>query len=713
MGDSFGPSQKAIQPQKYPRRQSQVVDTPTARDDIYKAELKAAKSRCSEAHQVLLAAPDNGDADYLNACQKDVERATAHFTQVARRIHQERLDIQEKIEELELRERVYKARPGVARRVCTNYLADPEAPPIPVQDQVEGEALSANTIPESRSSPLSGSPGQLSIAKSLVTTPPPAPAEPSASTPSAHDNRRLRSSDTEPLHPNKRKRRVVSDVSLTDETITLNEVENGPKDYYIVYLDGIPYVLVCKEHGIIFRREGIIKDGDGVINSAQNHLRKHKNKDPHSKLTYRTVIATFGIRVLDCSQDDANRNNDFVLAKQNAGNGQSTRYRQSARNKRPTRKSASLAAIADDNTDTAPNTGRARPATIDTEPQPGEVWETTYDDGKNNAVLILPWKCSNRHGIPDWVKAVEDTDLINTYPSCYRYAPNSKTWEWAIGYRLCTTKGSSRKYPVIYFDDEYTKNHNIGWEPLSVLKPYNPRNSVVPYKTLADEYLRERGGPRRRNAQPTEGPVSNGVNITGDTSANEGFEVSYNRTSGTDYASPEERQSSITAGKQAIRCPVTVAPRVPFPDHDGLPGYEEPCRSSDERPAFNCHGDYMGVDSLAINGSADISGSTDSCMLFVSSTFQLSTNLDGHSYRGVEDLSVSDGAQAGPSSRSAVVKSEKRFKAIVQARDATAVAYDNILAGLPSTSTSAPRQPVSPDNASRPRLFNRSESRPS
>ncbi|KAL6917384.1 hypothetical protein FSST1_008879 [Fusarium sambucinum] len=671
MGDSFGPSQKAIQPQKYPRRQSQVVDTPTARDDIYKAELKAAKSRCSEAYQVLLAAPDNGDADYLNACQKDVERATAHFTQVARRIHQERLDIQEKIEELELRERVYKARPGVARRVCTNYLADPEAPPIPVQDQVEGEALSANTIPESRSSPLPGSPGQLSIAKSLVTTPPPAvnqpghplaltneqedviqPAEPSASTPSAHDNRRPRSSDTEPLHPNKRKRRVVSDVSLTDETITLNEVENGPKDYYIVYLDGIP-------------------------------------------------------------QDDANRNNDFVLAKQNAGNGQSTRYRQSARNKRPTRKSASLAAIADDNTDTAPNTGRARPATIDTEPQPGEVWETTYDDGKNNAVLILPWKCSNRHGIPDWVKAVEDTDLINTYPSCYRYAPNSKTWEWAIGYRLCTTKGSSRKYPVIYFDDEYTKNHNIGWEPLSVLKPYNPRNSVVPYKTLADEYLRERGGPRRRNAQPTEGPVSNGVNITGDTSANEGFEVSYNRTSGTDYASPEERQSSITAGKQAIRCPVTVAPRVPFPDHDGLPGYEEPCRSSDERPAFNCHGDYMGVDSLAINGSADISGSTDSCMLFVSSTFQLSTNLDGYSYRGVEDLSVSDGAQAGPSSRSAVVKSEKRFKAIVQARDATAVAYDNILAGLPSTSTSAPRQPVSPDNASRPRLFNRSESRPS
>ncbi|KAH6992789.1 hypothetical protein EDB82DRAFT_535863 [Fusarium venenatum] len=566
MSDPFRPSEMAIRLQKYHRRcELLFVDTPTPRDDVFEVNRRNAEAWHRKTDEMWLASLKNEDVFSSQARKKVSDHVKENLAQIVYRNEDEQRKGLGKKAENALKEHLDILGP-VARRVCTNWLSDQEAPPTPMQDRVEDEALSANSITESRSPILPCSLDKSIIVASTVTAPSfvvdepdqslvvtnehqdvirhVEPAEPSASTPSTQNNRRPRSLDTEPLQPNKSKRRFVSDVPLTDKTITLYQVENGPKDYVIEHFGGIPYVLECAEHGKEFHVRG-------AINSAQTHLRTPEHYDtannPDISLTWDKVIAKLGKRVLYCTLYDAKRNNAFVLGKQNVRNGQSTRTR------------SSLTAIADDNTDAAPNSSRTRSVT-----------------------------------------------------------------------RL-----------------------------------------------------------RQYNARPIEGPVGNSVNIADGTSANETSKVFYNRTAGTDYASPEERRSLITAGKQAIRRPVAVAPDVRFPACDGLPRYEEPYRPSDNGPDLDHHGDHMEVDCRTINDSADSSDSTGYYLPFVRSTFQLgSTNYDSHLHREVEDLSMSDGAQAGPSSRSAVVKSEERSKARVQARNAAEVAYSRILADPPSAATS-------------------------
>ncbi|KAG8671947.1 hypothetical protein FPOAC2_05310 [Fusarium poae] len=198
------------------------------------------------------------------------------------------------------------------------------------------------------------------------------------------------------------------------------------------------------------------------------------------------------------------------------------------------------------------------------------------------------------------------------------------------------------------------------------------RESNVPFKAQVEKYLPECG---RRNSK-IGGPIGNNINVADESSTNGSSEALYNCPADTNQPSPEERRSSITAGKQVIQGPVAVSSDIPFTDYDGLPGGEELRQARGNEPDLNSHDDSMEVDSRTISDSAD---STDTVFPFTSYSFQLgSNNRDSNPHQRVEDPSMSDGAQAGPSSARPLDPDRMLFNARLQAKYAAAAAYHNM-----------------------------------
>ncbi|EKJ74242.1 hypothetical protein FPSE_05539 [Fusarium pseudograminearum CS3096] len=697
MGDPLGYSAKAKRLREYHRRwMSQVDDTPMPPDDIYHVELEAAKKKVQDANQACLKAAASGD----------VASSIAFFTRAVEQQEEIKLRVKQKEaenkEECEVREFLDILGRPFFERVYIRWLAGQQTLSTPAQESVDEEACPITAITELQLSPQVLSPQQPTSADSSSAIPsaiptPPAddPSHPRTTrnkqqdlaegvgrptfTPSTRNGKRPPSPKTVPDSANKRikkpDRRDRPTGPFAKRTITFAEVHddgNAAKRYWIEEFRFHYYILECKDKAC-----NILFDRWSPVRHAMAHLKGPKHLNNHKvSLNYAKVLSKFGTQVVDCTSELLEENNKVTLRAINGDERAQTRE--------------SIAINADNNEDSA------RCAHDDSAaPQPGQVFETNYDDAQNSVVLILPWECCDRRGIPQWVPDVESTELIKVYHPCHWYSHSTRTYIWAPTYELHTSKSAFRKYPVMYFEgSQFPQNRSFNWVNLQDLTAYNPQDSNVSYKSQVDKYLHERRRLLRCKTRPAKGSVAGTDNTDDDTSATESSDDS--PSAGTPNSSPGIEPLSMT-GDRVVRRPVFRAPNPSSSYGIGPRSYGEPSRASGHFSDSEQHADQMEVDSRTIRDSED------SCLSKTTthengphsrSTLQCgpAVNRHGPTHQEDENMFMSDDAHAGPSSARAVVPSEARANPKMQAWDETMAALDNVLNTVSSTSKTAQKQ---------------------
>ncbi|UZP38085.1 hypothetical protein NXS19_005901 [Fusarium pseudograminearum] len=698
MGDPLGYSAKAKRLREYHRRwMSQVDDTPMPPDDIYHVELEAAKKKVQDANQACLKAAASGD----------VASSIAFFTRAVEQQEEIKLRVKQKEaenkEECEVREFLDILGRPFFERVYIRWLAGQQTLSTPAQESVDEEACPITAITELQLSPQVLSPQQPTSADSSSAIPsaiptPPAddPSHPRTTrnkqqdlaegvgrptfTPSTRNGKRPPSPKTVPDSANKRikkpDRRDRPTGPFAKRTITFAEVHddgNAAKRYWIEEFRFHYYILECKDKAC-----NILFDRWSPVRHAMAHLKGPKHLNNHKvSLNYAKVLSKFGTQVVDCTSELLEENNKVTLRAINGDERAQTRE--------------SIAINADNNEDSA-RCVHTDPAC----PRPGEVFQTTYVNDSNFAVLILPWGCCHGRGILDWVQSVEHAKLIDEHPACYRYRQSNKTWTWAPTYESPTTsKGGSRQYLVKYFDNSrFPENCSVGWVKLNDLTAYNPRDSNVKHRPTVDKYLHQPQDLLLSKTTPANGSVAGTDNSDDNTSATESSDDS--PSAGTPNSSPGIEPLSMT-GDRVVRRPVFRAPNPSSSYGIGPRSYGEPSRASGHFSDSEQHADQMEVDSRTIRDSED------SCLSKTTthengphsrSTFQCgpAVNRHGPTHQEDENMFMSDDAHAGPSSARAVVPSEARANPKMQAWDETMAALDNVLNTVSSTSKAAQEQ---------------------
>lgn len=227
------------------------------------------------------------------------------------------------------------------------------------------------------------------------------------------------------------------------------------------------------------------------MRTAGSHLSSSQHGSQPREATH--VVEKFGIFVLDCNKELAEKNN--AVARR-------TFRRQEDEGPRPP----------DDTAARGSRHGRRGGGDI-VSPTPGQIYSGYWGKAKKSwPVLLLPNANLEDVGVPGTLKSL---GLLQELPPCYR-CDTTKTLEWEEGFQDGGEKVAQRRFPVMFFDDalDFPSESQVAWlaaKDLDVLDIKSTAASDIPHIRSVRAYLRAQGQIPLEAGPPRETDVHDGM----------------------------------------------------------------------------------------------------------------------------------------------------------------------------------------------------------
>ncbi|RSM04771.1 hypothetical protein CDV31_009938 [Fusarium ambrosium] len=299
-----------------------------------------------------------------------------------------------------------------------------------------------------------------------------------------------------PVGRNLRPRRQLSHAK---RRVTFDEVfqdGNAAVKHFIVQVpssDGLWYILHCDEHEQAFQHP--------ALRGAAAHLKGSKHGLPWYP-TSLEVVKHFGVEVVDCDAELAEKNNSVALAVNQASKKPPESNREpleckldeKSSPKKRQHESNEFNGSEVKEKEVSKRHPKQRRLSGITRPIPGRIylayWETTKDW---LPALVLPHIGLEAFGIPS---TLEELGLTKSTPTCLRCEPDAQNLKWREGYEHDGTHAMDRQFPVLFFDRrEFPENASAGWvkaSDLQELRVFHTSSRLVPNLKVAKKYLRKR-----------------------------------------------------------------------------------------------------------------------------------------------------------------------------------------------------------------------------
>ncbi|KAF5617221.1 uncharacterized protein FTJAE_12743 [Fusarium tjaetaba] len=263
-------------------------------------------------------------------------------------------------------------------------------------------------------------------------------------------------SDNAVSRPTKRQRQSASSDTVTERTITFEEVYQGGKarwKYRIVKIHELYYIFGCKRHDKHFCKEN-------PLQAAMSHLKGKGHSSKKSNATQ--ALKSLGIQVLGCTDPDLELNNkavDCYLAEQE---------------RKKERRDASTNDL-------------LQP------PQAGRIYMAWWcDDDKDyclHAFLVIPFFPQIGDGMD--IQSVLHSDLEVDVPACYKLNETTHWYEWAEGYNKHEKHVNNREYPIMCLSGEIP--HKVDWLPVCHFRKLNLEDEDLEDKDVIKAFIRSKG----------------------------------------------------------------------------------------------------------------------------------------------------------------------------------------------------------------------------
>ncbi|KAG5655387.1 hypothetical protein KAF25_006890 [Fusarium avenaceum] len=453
--NSTPPSEKVVLIQNHLKQWSSRVRSVQSPEEAFQAKLEAARAvfddkvRSSSSRSV---AP--GDRDTFRARRIAVSQCIQQVDELEAEHEAKKYDEEYEYQETFARQYISMVLdlfsilgPSISDRSMVewrNRIAQPSSASL--QTQLDPIMEQAETRPEEdvQQIPVAGQP------LTRQTTDQPIPSMPSTenerhqpidSVPPTHQRKRATSPLPTVSEASKRARPNTLSEPLTDRVIDFVQVfqnGNARTKYVIQKYQGYWYIVECKAHKKQF-----------LTGNPLHGARRHLQGVAHHGLSvgHQQVIRMLGTRVLNCTDEDADKNNEVarIPSYERAGRFQ-PRIRAF-----PTQPSDGQ----DPSYDALQTRNTHSRLASHIVPKPGEIYTTFWKSEKRfYAVLILPWGSFREFG---WDMSLKHTELLDDIPACYKYDPVSETAEWAEAYKPGGPSAKKRRYPVMYFDEPEDK----------------------------------------------------------------------------------------------------------------------------------------------------------------------------------------------------------------------------------------------------------------
>ena len=97
--------------------------------------------------------------------------------------------------------------------------------------------------------------------------------------------------------------------------------------------------------------------------------------------------------------------------------------------------------------------------------------------------VVCGWEVLGNGVDHNEIRGVEDTELIDEVPTCYRYNQADDTFEWAPDYLPGGPHYSKREYPIMYFDAPvFPAQCRLKWIPACEFDLYDPKVPAIQFK---------------------------------------------------------------------------------------------------------------------------------------------------------------------------------------------------------------------------------------
>lgn len=274
------------------------------------------------------------------------------------------------------------------------------------------------------------------------------------------------------------KRRVTFDEVFQDG--------NAAVKHFIVQVpssDGLWYILRCDEHRKAFQHP--------ALRGAAAHLKGSKHGLPWYP-TSLEVIKYFGVEVVDCDAELAEKNNKVALAVSLASKKLS--FERKVDKLSPKKRQHEFNESEVKEKEVSRRSPKQRRLSGITRPIPGRIylayWETTKDW---LPAMVLPHIGLEAFGISS---TLEKLGLTNNTPDCLRCEPDTQNLKWREGYEHDGSRAMDREFPVLFFDRrDFPEQASAGWVKaidLQELNVFKTSSRLVPNLKFAKKYLRKR-----------------------------------------------------------------------------------------------------------------------------------------------------------------------------------------------------------------------------
>ncbi|KPM43285.1 hypothetical protein AK830_g3269 [Neonectria ditissima] len=302
----------------------------------------------------------------------------------------------------------------------------------------------------------------------------------------------------------KRARRAQSHPFQVLRTIDFEEVfQNGNAEikHTIVHFQDEWYIIKCDEHGLTFE--------DNPMHAAAKHLSGAEHN--HMTKEHYLAIRHLGVKVLNCSEELAEQNNEVTLEALRRGYKPVTSTAEAKRLKRHTvhdllpvqseleeefycEKEETVTISRDD------RMARKEFEGI-TNPTAGDIYRGVhYSSNFWYAVLVLPGVATDKDVDIGVSATIQDLGLTESLPPCCDFDVKTGVLTWKKDYEDGGPSINQRQFPVMYFDGvEFPSKHSVGWVKAKDLRTVDVRGSSFQLVTnfkLVLKFLNNRAAKR-------------------------------------------------------------------------------------------------------------------------------------------------------------------------------------------------------------------------
>ncbi|KAI8650955.1 hypothetical protein NCS57_01431100 [Fusarium keratoplasticum] len=276
--------------------------------------------------------------------------------------------------------------------------------------------------------------------------------------------------------------------SHVEDTIVCAPVGDGNAavKHFIVQVpssDGLWYILHCEEHQKAFQHP--------ALRGAAAHLKGSKHGLPWYP-TSLEVVKHFGVEVVDCDAELAEKNNTVALAVSQASKKPSSERKVDKPSPKKRQYESNESEVKEK--EVSRRSPKQRRISGIIRPTPGRIylayWEMTKDW---LPALVLPHIGLEAFGIPS---TLEKLGLMNQTPDCLRCESDTQNLKWREGYEYDGPRAMDREFPVLFFDRrDFPEQASAGWvkaSDLQELSVFKTSSRLVPNLKFAKKYLRKR-----------------------------------------------------------------------------------------------------------------------------------------------------------------------------------------------------------------------------